>query len=135
METPLKIYHHIRKVIRAICHYPHTHLHNDSNIQALQLIQTPTIPPIPTHPLELNTWIDTLANIGKNAKIEAHKIIVKQTSKNCKTTKKKYRHFLNTKPKKIHKKIFNLTPNNSLNCLQNPQCHIITKPTNIAREI
>ena len=131
----LKIYHNTRKAIRAACHHPHTHLHNDPDILALQLIQNPNIPPPPINPAEIHTWIEEIANIGKNAKIEAHKIITKQTTLNCKKTIQKYRSLLNTKPKTIHKKIFHPITNSSLDCLQNSQGHIITEPNDISKEI
>ena len=67
--------------------------------------------------------------------MEAHKIITKQTSINCRLAITKYRTLLNTKPKTIHKKIFQPTTLNSLDCLQNSQGNILTNPTEIANEI
>ena len=131
----LKIYHTTRKAIRAACHHPHIHLHNDPDIQALQLIQTHSIPLLHIDPIELHTWIEEVANIGKNTKPKAHKIITKQTTLNCKAYINKYRNSLNTKPKTIHKRIFHPTTNNSLDCLQNPQGHIINEPKDITKEI
>ena len=131
----LKIYHNTRKAIRAACHNPHNLLHNNPNINNIQLIQTPNIPPLPFHPMDIHTWIEQLANIAKNAKKEAHKIITKQTGLNCKKTITKYRTLLNIKPKIIHKKIFNPTTTSTLDCLQNPIGQIITKSEEIARKI
>ena len=85
--------------------------------------------------MDLHTWIEELATIGKNAKVDAHKIITKQTSINCKKTITKYRALLNSKPKTIHKKIFNPTPKNLLDCLQNSHGQTLVYPQDIAQEI
>ena len=124
-KQQLKIYHHIQKAIRSACQNPHALLHNNSNISNLQLIQTITIPPLPTNPVDIHTWVEQLATIGKNVKKEAHKIITKQTSINCKITITKYMTLFNIKPKIIHKKNFHPTTTNMLDCLQKP-----TRPSN-----
>ena len=134
-KRQLKIHHTIRKAIRATCQYPYTCLSNNPDITTLQTTQIPNIPPLPNNPAELHAWIEEIAKIGKNAKTEAHKIITKQTSINCKIAITKYRALLNAKPKTIHKKIFNPTNNNSLDCLQNRLGQILTKPQDIANEI
>ena len=131
----LKLHHTIRKVIRATCQYSLAHLPNEPDIISLQTLQTPNIPPLHTNPMELHTWVEELATIGKNAKADAHKIITKQTSINCKKAITKYRALLNSKPKTIHKKIFNPTTNNLLDCLQNNHGQILVKPLDIAQEI
>jgi hypothetical protein len=76
-----------------------------------------------------------IANIGRKAKIEAHKIIIKQTTINCKIAITKYRALFNIKPKTIHKKIFHPTIKSSLDCIQNSKGDILTKPEDIANEI
>ena len=134
-KQQLKIYHHIEKAIRSACQNPHALLHNNSNISNLQLIQTINIPPLPTNPVDIHTWVEQLATIGKNAKKEAHKIITKQTAINCKISITKYRTLLNIKPKIIHKKIFHPTTTSMLDCLQNQHSQVITKSDDIAREI
>ena len=134
-KSHLKIHHNIRKVIHIACHHPHTQLHNHPDIQALLTPLKINIPPLPTNHIEHMQWIEALATIGKTAKIEAYKITAKQTTINCKIAIKKYRTLLNTKPKTIHKKIFQPTTESCLDCIQNPQGIIITNPTDIANEI
>ena len=131
----LKIHHSIRKAIRSTCQHPHTNLPNNPDIKALQSLKNIIIPPLPNNHANLHHWIEELANMGKNAKAEAHKITTKQTKINCKKTIHKYRILLNLKPKTIHKKIFQPTTTNSLDCLQNLNGHTLTQPTEIAKEI
>ena len=131
----LKIHHTIRNAIRATCQYSLAHLPNKPNIISLQSLQTPSIPPLPTNPTDIHTWVEELAIIGKNAKVDAHKILTKQTSINCKKTITKYRALLNSKPKTIHKKIFNPTTNNILDCLENSHGQTLIYPQDIAQEI
>ena len=71
----------------------------------------------------------------KKDKTEAYKIIVKQTTINCKAGITKYRALLNIKPKTIYKKIFHPTIESPLDCIQNSKCDILTKPPDIANEI
>lgn len=54
-------------------------------------------------------WIEDIANIGKNVKVEVYKIIIKQTTINCKTAITKYRALLNINLKLYTK---NISPNN-----------------------
>ena len=108
-KSHLKVHHNIRKTIHIACHHPHTQLHNHPDIQALLAPLKINIPPLPTNHTEQMKWIEDLATIGKTAKIEAYKITTKQTTINCKIAIKKYRTLLNTKPKTIHKKIFQPT--------------------------
>jgi len=99
------------------------------------LLNNLNIPPLPTNPTEQAHWIEVIANIGRQAKTKAHKIIVKQTSINCKIAITKYRALLNIKPKTIHKKIFHPTIESSLDCIKNAQGDILTNPQYIANEI
>lgn len=131
----LKIYHGTRKAIRTACQHSHTNLQNHPDIQPLILLHNLNHPPLPTNPTEQAQWIDKIANIGQKTKIEAHKIIVKQTTANCKTAITKYRALLNIKPKTIHKTIFYPIIDSSLDCIQNAQGEILTKPQDIANEI
>ena len=134
-KSQLKIYHNIRKAIHAACHHPHTQLHNHPAIIALFSPINNNIPPIPTNHTELTKWIEILATIGKTAKMEAYKITTKQTKINIKTAINKYRKLLNTKPKTIHKKIFQPTTENYMDCIQNSQGIMLTNPSDIANEI
>ena len=135
LKQQLKIYHHIRKAIRSACQNSHALLHNNSNIRNLQSIQDVNIPPLSTNLVDTHTWVEQLATIGKNAKNEAHKIIIKQTAINYKIVITKYRTLHNIKPKIIHKKKFHPTTTSMLDCLQSQHDQVITKTNDIAREI
>ena len=113
----IKIYHGVRKAIRAACQYSHTHLQNHPNMTSLTLLNNSNILIIPINPTEHLQWIEKIANIGRKTKIEAHKIIVKQTAINCKTAITKYRTLFNIKPKIIYKQIFHPTIESSLDCI------------------
>ena len=134
-KSHLKTYHNIRKAIHVACQHSYAQLHNHPDIIALLSPLKINTPPFPTNCTEHRNWIETLAAIGKKAKIEAYKITTKQTMTNIKTAIKKYRILLNTKPKTIHKKIFQPTTENFMDCIQNPQGIMITNPTDIANEI
>ena len=131
----LKIHHTIRKAIRIACQQPYTHLQHNPDIQSLILVPTINTMPLPTNQIEHIQWIDKQATIGKNAKIQAHKIVTKQTSINCRTAITKYKTLLNIKQKTIHKKIFHPTTANSLDCIQSSKGHILTKLIDISNKI
>ena len=114
---------------------PPAQLQNHPDIITLLSPLGTHIPPLPTNHTEQTQWIETLATIGKIAKKEAYKITAKQAMFNIKTAIKKYRTLLNTKPKSIHKKIFQPTSENSLDCIQNSNGTILTNPADIAQEI
>jgi hypothetical protein len=109
--TSAKLYIHLA------CHHPHAQLRNHPDIPKLLLPLNINIPPLPTNDTEHTKWIENLAAIGKKAKVDAYKITTKQAMSNIKTAIKKYRTLLNTKPKAIHKKIFQPTTENSLDCI------------------
>jgi hypothetical protein len=134
-KSHLKLYHSIRKAIHVACHYHYTQLHNHPDIKTLFSLHNINIPPLPTNPTTHKQWIEDLAHIGKTAKIDAYKITSKQTSINCKIAIKKYRALLNTKPKTIHKKIFQPSTESSMDCIKDPHDNILTNPTEIAKEI
>jgi hypothetical protein len=134
-KSHFKTHHNIRKAIHVACHYPHTQLQNHPDIITLLSPLNIYIPPLPTNHTEQVQWIETLANIGKTSKNEAYKITAKRAMLNIKTAIKKYRTLLNTKPKSIHKNIFQPTTENSLDCIQNPNRTILTNPSDIAHEI
>jgi hypothetical protein len=134
-KSHLKTYHNIRKAIHVACNYPHTQLQNHLDITSLLSPLKIHIPPLPTNHTEQTQWIETLATIGKTAKNEAYKFTAKQSMLNIKAAIKKSRTLLNTKPKSIHKKIFQPTTENSLDCIQNPNGNILTNPSDIAHEI
>jgi hypothetical protein len=117
------------------CHHPHAQLRNHPDIPKLLSPLNINIPPLPTNDTEHILWIENLAVIGKKTKVEAYKITTKQALINIKTAIKKYRTLLNTKPKAIHKKIFQPTTENSLDCLQNSHGIILTNPKDVASEI
>jgi hypothetical protein len=83
----------------------------------------------------INEWIKTLGTIGKVAKKNAHDIITKQTSINCKKEISKYRNILNLQPKRIHKIIFKNIDNTILNNIKDRQVNILTNPKDITEEI
>ena len=134
-KSHLRTYYNIRKAIHVACQYPHTQLQNHPDIITLFSSLSIHIPPLHTNHTEQTQWIETLATIGKTAKNEAYKITAKQAMLNIKTAIKKYRTLLNTKPKSIHKKIFQPSTKNSLDCIQNPHGTILTNPLDIAHEI
>jgi hypothetical protein len=134
-KSHLKIHHSIRKAIHIVCQYHHTQLHNHSDIKTLLSFHNVSTPPLPTNPTAHKQWIEDLAHIGKTAKTDAYKITAKQTTINCKIAITKYRALLNTKPKTIHKHIFQPSTETSLDCIKNSQDNILTKPSEIANEI
>jgi hypothetical protein len=117
------------------CHHSHTQLRNHPDISTVLSLLNINLPPLPTSDTEQTQWIETLTTIGKTAKAEAYKITARQAMTNIKTAILKYRTLLNTKPKAIHKKIFQPTTESSLDCIQNPHGTILTNPTNITHEI
>ena len=131
----IKVYHGVRKAIRAAYQHPHTHLHNHPDITSLTLLNNSNMSNLPTNPTKHTQWIEKITHIGRKTKIEAHKILVKQTAINYKTAITKYRALLNIKSKTIYKKIFHPTIESSLDCIRNSKGDILTKPQDIANEI
>ena len=82
----------------------------------------------------INEWIKILGTIGKATKKNAHDIISKQTSINCKKAISKYRNTLNLQPKRIHKVIFKNIDNTILNNIIDRQDNILTNPKDIIEE-
>jgi hypothetical protein len=132
-KKELSTYHIIRKAIKTITQDINWRTH--SVITNLQNHRFAEIPNPPNDPLLINGWIKTLGSIGKTAKKNAHDIITKQTSINCKKEISKYRNTLNLQPKRIHKVIFKNTENNTLNSIQDKQGNILTNPKDIVEEI
>jgi hypothetical protein len=132
-KKEISTYHTIRKTIKLITQ--NTNWRTHLLITNLQNHPHTNIPNPPTDPILIKDWINTLGTIGKIAKKNAHDIITKQTTINCKKTISKYRNTLNLQPKKIHKVIFKNTKNTTLDCIKDRQGNILTNPKDIAEEI
>ena len=93
------------------------------------------IPNPPNNPLLINEWVKTLRTTGKTTKKNAHYIITKQTSINCKKATSKYRNTLNLQPKRIYKIILKNMEYTTLDSIKDRRGNILTNPEDIAEEI
>jgi hypothetical protein len=132
-KKELSTYHIIRKAFKLTTQETNWHTH--PLITNIQTHPHATIPNPPNDPTLINKWMKTLGIIGKIAKKNAHDIITKQTTTNCKKTISKYRNTLNLQPKRIHKVIFKNTDNTTLDSIKDRQGNILTNPEDIAEEI
>ena len=89
--------------------------HLKPQIQEINKSHNITSPPITYDPLEIEIWLDNIANIAKCAKVEAQKTS-KQTSQNCKRTIK-ISSSTKSKITKNHKRNFNHQNSTTLDCL------------------
>ena len=94
-------------------------------------------PPITTAPP--TEWINTIANIAKNANKEAKKITTKYTKDCILKAVSKYTQMYEKNPKKINRKInqkvFKNTETSPLDFIIDRQNNILTNPEDIASEI
>lgn len=134
-KKQLNTYHLIKNAIRATTlPIPHN-WHLKPEIQEIKNSLNITPPPTTYDPLEIQSWLDNIANIAKCAKVEARKITNAQTSQNCKKAIQKYKALLNKKPKTIHKRIFNHQNSTPLDGLIDKDGNLATHPEDIANVI
>ena len=112
----LSTYHLIRKTIKITIQNINWQIH--PLITNIQNHLHATIPNPLDDPLLFNDWLKMLGTIGKTAKKNAHDIIAKQTTTDCKKEIPKYRNTLNLQPKIIHEVIFKNTDNTILESLK-----------------
>lgn len=100
--------------------------HTQPDIQnTVNLPNTPALP-MEDYPQLTQQWLNDLANIAKEANVEAHKIATSQTTHNCrKAIKKKYIQMLDINPKK-HKQIFQPQGSTPLDCLYDIEGNLAT---------
>ena len=129
----LSTYHLIRKAIYITKNTPNWQTH--PIIDTLNTHTHTIIPPPPTQESDQQAWLKTLAEIAKNAAVQARKITTQYTQNCIKKAISKYRQLYEKSPKKINKRVFKQQEIPPLDCIMDRNNNILTNPEDIANEI
>ena len=129
----LSTYHLIRKAIYISKNSPNWQTH--PIIEELHNHTNTIIPPLPVNEALQPEWLQTIADIAKQAKLHTRKITTKYTQQCVKKAIFKYRQLYDKSPKKINKQVFRNQDMPPLDCITDRNNNILTSAEDIANEI